>query len=57
VPDWMASAFGGAIAEMRHELLSGWCRNFEPHPSRQHDPEHEPSPERDIHGNDRGIDR
>lgn len=61
--DWFDRAFGAAgnaVDEIRHELLGGWFgRNFEPHPTQQRGSEHaEPSPgERDIHGNDRGIDR
>ena len=57
---WFTEAFGNAVDEIRHELLGGWFgRNFEPHPARQQDREHaEPDRgERDIHGNERGIDR
>ena len=57
---WFDETFGNAIAEVRHELLGGWFgRNFEPHPTRQAAAERDqPSPgERDIHGNERGIDR
>ena len=59
--DWFADAFGGAVADVRHELLGGWFgRTFEPHPMHQHGPEERsPAGERDIHGNEReiGIDR
>lgn len=62
---WFISAFGTArtaVDETRHELLAGWFgKNFEPHPTRQQAPGHEPHApgERDIHGNaiERGIDR
>ena len=60
---WFDRAFstaGTAVAEARHELLSGWFgRHFEPHPTRQQAPARDdPAPgERDIHGNERGIDR
>lgn len=62
---WFERAFGGlateigdAVSQARHEWLGSWLgRNFEPHPSRPHDPEQGRSPgERDIHGNERGID-
>lgn len=61
--DWFDRAFGtlgNAVAEARHELLGGWFgRHFEPHPElRQGLDREQPSlGERDIHGNERGIDR
>lgn len=57
--NWFTRGFGNAVAEARHELLGGWFgRNFEPHPVRQQSQDREPAPgERDIHGNERGIDR
>jgi hypothetical protein len=61
--DWFDRAFGAvgdAVAEARHELLGGWFgRTFEPHPMQRRGTEQEqPSPgERDIHGNEIGIDR
>lgn len=60
---WFISAFGTArtaVGEARHELLAGWFgRHFEPHPTQPHAPARDQaSPgERDIHGNERGIDR
>lgn len=58
--DWFDRAFGAAgnaVDEIRHELLGGWFgRNFEPHPMRRQDPA-ELASGRDIHGNERGIDR
>ncbi|HEV7659322.1 MAG TPA: hypothetical protein VGO55_05705 [Allosphingosinicella sp.] len=62
-PNWFEEVFGtlgDAVAEVRHELLGGWFgRTFEPHPMQRQGLDHEqPSPgERDIHGNERGIDR
>lgn len=60
---WFISAFGTArtaVDETRHELLAGWFgKHFEPHPTRPQAPsrdELQPG-ERDIHGNERGIDR
>jgi len=54
------SATGQAVAEARHELLAGWFgRHFEPHPIQRAGMDREPGApgERDIHGNERGIDR
>lgn len=59
---WFDRAFataGQAVAEARHEILGGWFgRNFEPHPI-YHQPHEQPKEvaERDIHGNEHGIDR
>jgi hypothetical protein len=61
--NWFDRAFstlGEAIGEIRHEILGGWFgRTFEPHPMQQKglDPEQSSPGERDIHGNERGIDR
>lgn len=62
-PEWFDRAFGAAsdaVAEVRHELLGGWFgRHFQPHPGQRSGFEDErPGPgERDIHGNEHGIDR
>jgi len=60
--DAFISAFGSAVAEVRHELLGSYFgRNFEPHPTNRQpadlspdrEPEHDPlGRTRDI-----GIDR
>lgn len=63
---WFARNFGNpgnAVADIRHELMGGWFgRNFEPHPTHQksQDTHHTPDRKeagRDIHGNDRGLER
>jgi len=58
--NWFERTFGDIVAEGRYQLLAAqFGRNFEPHPSRNQAQERaEPVPgERDIHGNERGIDR
>lgn len=55
---WFTRNFGnvgGAVADVRHELLAGWFgRNFEPRPTHERGEVYaqarEPT-ERDIHGN------
>lgn len=61
--NWYARNFGpvsNVVSDVRHVVLGGWFgRNFEPHPTRAPLAEREaPDPgDRDIHGNERGIDR
>ena len=61
---WFARNFGsvgGAVADVRHELLAGWFgRNFEPRPTHGQGNIHgetREAPERDIHSNAPDIDR
>lgn len=59
---WFDRAFataGQAVAEARHEILGGWFgRHFEPQPMQQQThAQDRDAAERDIHGNEHGIDR
>lgn len=59
---WFDRAFataGQAVAEARHEIMGGWFgRHFEPHPiQKQTQLNDREVADRDIHGNELGIDR